>query len=99
MYVRAIVLALAVAGITSSWAFAGDVDVRGYFRKDGTYVEPYHRTSPNNTINDNYSTSPNINPWTGKQGTRAPEPTWGVQPIQPIQPVQPFGTYQPRQRW
>nr|WP_315021891.1 hypothetical protein [uncultured Aminipila sp.] len=52
----------------SSTAYA-DVYVKGYFKSNGTYVEPYFRTSPNNTINDNYSTYPNINPYTGKQGT------------------------------
>jgi hypothetical protein len=95
--IRALIIAAVLITISAP-VFAGDIPVKGYFKRDGTYVEPYHRTPPNNTINDNYSTSPNINPWTGKQGTRAPEPSWGVQPMQPIQPVQPFGV-QPRQRW
>lgn len=43
--------------------------VRGYVRKDGTYVAPYQRTAPNGTINDNYSTKGNVNPYTGKAGT------------------------------
>jgi hypothetical protein len=29
------------------------VSVRGYFRSNGTYVAPYHRTLPNNTVTDN----------------------------------------------
>lgn len=49
-------------------AFA-QVDVNGYYRSDGTYVAPYHRTAPNNTISDNYSTKGNINPYTGQPGT------------------------------
>lgn len=53
-------------------ALAGDVFVNGYFRSNGTYVQPYHRTSPNNTLFDNYSTKGNINPWTGKAGTVDP---------------------------
>lgn len=46
--------------------------VNGYYKSNGTYVEGYNRTTPNNTINDNYSTSPNINPHTGKVGTVSP---------------------------
>ncbi|TXF89247.1 hypothetical protein FUA23_10880 [Neolewinella aurantiaca] len=43
--------------------------VRGYTRKDGTRVQGYKRTNPNSTVNDNYSTRGNINPWTGQAGT------------------------------
>lgn len=46
--------------------------VRGYYRSNGTYVQPHHRTNPNWTINDNYTTIPNVNPWTGKPGTIPP---------------------------
>jgi hypothetical protein len=31
-----------------------DVYVNGYYRKNGTYVQPYYRTPPNNTKLDNY---------------------------------------------
>lgn len=31
------------------------VDVKGYFKSNGTYVEPYTRTAPNNTIIDNFN--------------------------------------------
>lgn len=47
------------------------VDVSGYYRKDGTYVEPYTRTAPNATIKDNFSFKGNINPYTGKIGTKS----------------------------
>lgn len=47
--------------------------VNGYYKQNGTYVNGYNRTTPNSTINDNYSTSPNINPYTGTQGTIKPE--------------------------
>lgn len=30
----------------------------------------YHATNPNGTRNDNYSTRGNVNPWTGKAGTK-----------------------------
>ncbi len=45
------------------------VQVDGYYKSNGTYVEPYTRTAPNTTIIDNFSTSPNLNPYTGKIGT------------------------------
>jgi len=47
-----------------------DHAVHGYVRKNGTYVSPYHATNPNHTKNDNYSTKGNINPYTGKAGTK-----------------------------
>jgi hypothetical protein len=46
--------------------------VNGYYKSNGTYVNGHHRTNPNKTINDNYSTYPNYNPYTGQQGTRKP---------------------------
>lgn len=42
--------------------------VRGYVRKEGTYVLPYERTSKKLTNWDNYSTIENINPNTKEQG-------------------------------
>lgn len=46
--------------------------VNGYYRSNGTYVEPYYRTAPNNTILDNWSTYPNVNPFTNRVGTVNP---------------------------
>lgn len=46
------------------------VNVRGHLRKDGTYVDPHMRTAPNGTVNDNWSTVGNVNPITGKPGTK-----------------------------
>ena len=48
----------------------GDYTVRGYYRRDGTYVRPHRRTYPNRTRNDNYTTRGNRNPYTGIPGTR-----------------------------
>src|SRR4051794_36907123 len=50
---------------------AKDVQVKGYTRKDGTVVAPYVRSSPNSTTADNYSTKGNLNPNTGKPGTKS----------------------------
>tara|TARA_B110000459_G_C16154924_1_gene292520 strand:+ start:44 stop:367 length:324 start_codon:yes stop_codon:yes gene_type:complete len=49
------------------------VYVDGYYKTNGTYVQPYVRTAPNNTINDNFSTYPNVNPYNGNVGTIEPE--------------------------
>ena len=54
-------------------AFADDVSVRGYFRSDGTYVQPYMRSAPDFSYNNNWLTYPNVNPYTGQQGTRQPQ--------------------------
>lgn len=43
--------------------------VSGYTKENGTYVAPYERTKANDTVNDNYGTRGNENPWTGKTGT------------------------------
>jgi hypothetical protein len=43
----------------------------GYIKSNNTYVETYQSTKPNKTNLDNYSTSGNINPYTGKEGSRA----------------------------
>ncbi len=44
------------------------VRVRGYFRRNGTYVQPHYRTYPNKYKFDNWSSWGNYNPLTGKRG-------------------------------
>jgi Putative peptidoglycan binding domain len=46
-----------------------DVRVRGYYKSNGTYVEPHYRSAPNGTKSDNFSTYGNVNPYTGKEST------------------------------
>lgn len=48
-------------------------NVRGYTKKDGTYVAPHKRTSPNGTQRDNWTSKPNQNPYTGKDGSKEPQ--------------------------
>ena len=55
--------------IVSGTAFA-DVYVNGYFRTNGTYVQPHYRSNPDGIISNNWSTFPNVNPYTGKVGTK-----------------------------
>lgn len=46
---------------------------RGYIKKDGTYVAPHQRSAPNGTQRDNWGSKGNVNPYTGKEGTREPK--------------------------
>ena len=55
--------------MTSGLAFA-DTYVRGYYRSNGTYVQPHYRSNPDGNFYNNYSTYPNVNPYTGRVGTR-----------------------------
>jgi hypothetical protein len=65
--------AFALVALSSASAFAQQVEtVRGYFRANGTYVEPYHRTAPDSSPYNNYSTYGNTNPYTGAPGTVHP---------------------------
>jgi hypothetical protein len=44
----------------------GTVNVKGYYRKDGTYVRPHVRTPPDGNPYNNYSFPGNYNPNTGR---------------------------------
>jgi hypothetical protein len=55
----------------ASFSALADDYVQGYFKSDGTYVPGYFRSSQDNTNTNNYSTQPNVNPYTGTQGNRA----------------------------
>ena len=63
-------VALLVAlNATSEISFAArDHAVRGHVKKDGTYVSPTRSTNPNSTRTDNYSSKPNVNPYSGREG-------------------------------
>lgn len=50
-----------------------DTYVKGYTRKDGTYVQGHYRSDPNQYRYDNYSSQGNTNPYTGKNGTQRNE--------------------------
>jgi hypothetical protein len=55
-----------------SFAF-GPRTVHSYNKKNGTHVESYRRTSANRSQRDNYSSKGNVNPYTGKPGTKTPK--------------------------
>lgn len=68
-------IAMTVAGTVAARGKGGSSSphtVKGHVTKDGTYVAPHVRTSPNSTKLDNYSTKGNVNPYTGKEGTKDP---------------------------
>lgn len=56
----------------------GNVYVQGYYRQNGTYVRPHYRSDPDGDFSNNWSTYPNVNPYTGKIGTeRTPLNSYG----------------------
>jgi len=76
---KIITSALLFAVSTATFA-AQQVD--GHIRKDGTYVPPHYRTAPDSSRHNNWSSKPNVNPFTGERGTidpnRPQQPTYGV---------------------
>lgn len=58
--------------LAASAPLSAQVHVKGYVRSDGTYVAPYVRSSPDRSVLNNYSTVPNVNPYTGQRGTVNP---------------------------
>lgn len=67
----ALFLTLSVMALSATSVEAAQ-RVNGYYRSNGTYVQPYYRSNSNSTKYDNYSTRGNYNPFTGKYGTRNP---------------------------
>ena len=59
----------AIAFISSLACYA-DVSVNGYYKKNGTYVKPHMRSNPDSSFRNNWSTIGNINPYTGRKGTK-----------------------------
>lgn len=62
------VTAFGVLCIAPNMAAFANVNVRGHYRQNGTYVRPHYRTNPNRSIYDNWSTKGNTNPYTGQKG-------------------------------
>jgi hypothetical protein len=73
---RAQVLAIAVVVtlFTAAPIFAkpGSHTVRGHVTKHGTYLPPHRATNPDSSRLNNWSTRGNVNPYTGKPGTKSP---------------------------
>jgi hypothetical protein len=58
--------------VCAAAADASGVRVRGYTTRRGTYIAPSHRTSPDHTRANNWSSRGNVNPYTGRVGTKNP---------------------------
>ena len=89
---RSLTILLAVAIICLATLTANaDVRVRGHFRSNGTYVQPHYRSNPDGNFSNNWSTYPNVNPYTGSVGTRItpsyPSRSYSVQTM-PYRPSQ-----------
>ena len=65
-------------GVAEASGRGGSVSVRGYIRKDGTYVQPHMRSAPDGNFWNNWSTRGNVNPYNGEPGTKTqPSPGSG----------------------
>jgi hypothetical protein len=97
------VLALLASILYFSTVANAQVHVRGYFRSNGTYVQPHWRSSPDGNPYNNWSFPGNVNPYTGKVAPGDPASylrhynrSWtDVAPVQPdssaIVPATPYG--------
>jgi hypothetical protein len=65
---------------TAAWAFGDKTQVDGYWRKNGTYVQPYERTLPDQRLDNNYGYPGNYNPNTDRI---TPMPRDGLWPTSP----------------
>ena len=64
---------VAVALALVSDVLLADNYTRPYVKRDGTVVEGYHSTEPNQYRFDNYSGRGNTNPYTGERGSQRHE--------------------------
>lgn len=67
---RLIIVVILALGAVNAWS--QDVRVRGNVTKNGTYVQPHMRTSPDGKFSNNYSSEGNVNPYTGELGYKKP---------------------------
>ena len=58
--------------LLTSFSVFADSFVSGYYKRNGIYVQPHFRSSPDISTFNNYSSWGNINPYTGKWGTSNP---------------------------
>lgn len=71
------ILAMTLLTLTVSLAVFNFADaavhVKGYFRSNGTYVQPYYRSNPDSNPYNNWSFPGNTNPYTGKVAPGNPD--------------------------
>lgn len=66
----AIIFIAACAICMGAAAKGGSHSVRGHTTKKGTYVQPHHATNRDSSKTNNWSHKGNVNPYTGKEGTK-----------------------------
>ena len=64
---------LTIAALSLLTTALADQWVSGYVRKDGKYVQGHWRSDPDNKYWNNWSSSGNTNPYTGKKGYDLPK--------------------------
>ncbi|MEO9483511.1 MAG: hypothetical protein ABJG47_08710 [Ekhidna sp.] len=64
---------LLIALLSSIYISYSQVKVKGYYRKDGTYVKPHYRSNPDGNPYNNWSYPGNVNPYTGKVAKGNPD--------------------------
>jgi hypothetical protein len=67
-YLLSTITLILISLITSA-----QVKVKGYYRKNGTYVQPHYRSNPDGNPYNNYSYPGNVNPYTGKVASGNPD--------------------------
>ena len=68
---------IAFTALPAQEAEAGDVYVRGHYRSNGSYVQPHYRSSPDSYKGNNYSAKGNVNPYTGRRGSKNANTLYG----------------------
>ncbi len=63
---------LALLLVMTSVAIA-DQYIQGYYRRDGTYVQPHYRSDPDSNPRNNFSYPGNVNPYTGQVAPGNPD--------------------------
>lgn len=71
--VKFVIFIILLSISTISYVYA-NVHVKGYYRKNGTYVQPHYRSAPDDIIYNNWSYKGNVNPYTGEIGTKYEQP-------------------------
>ena len=65
-------LLTALSILLAGSAVYAQTHVNGYYRQNGTYVQPHYRSNADSNPWNNYSTQGNTNPYTGTTGTVNP---------------------------
>lgn len=70
IFVAVCVMSVGVFAKGSGHVNSSSHAVDPYVTKNGTYVAAHRATNPNKTTTDNYDEKGNVNPYTGKKGTK-----------------------------